>query len=193
MEIFILDCKEYKSHELSYKFLLYILHKKFPDISPKIEKTTLGKPYISNIKDFYFNISHSDKFLVIATHSAPIGVDIQKIKPINFKLVNRFFSKDEIYNFYNVPKSNQLSYFFNLWTLKESFVKCCGLGFSKMPFSKFSIIFDNEIRVKLNNTIQEQYFFHTFDNAFDNFKLSVCCIRNNSRINLTYVDLNNLF
>lgn len=173
MDIFILDCENFESTSLSYEFLLFILQKKFPNVSPNVIKTQFGKPVVNNIKDFHFSISHSDRFLVIATHTQPIGVDVQKIKSTNLKIVDRFFSKDEINAFSSVPKNKQLSYFFDLWTLKESFVKCCGLGFSNMPFYSFSIIIDDNITIKMSNGTKINYNFSKYD-IKSNYKLALC-------------------
>jgi len=56
----------------------------------------------------------------------------------------RYFSKPEIKQLralINIDR--QLEQFFELWTLKESFIKACGLGLS-LPLDKFTFDIDNE-------------------------------------------------
>ena len=193
MDIFILNCKDYKSRDLSYEFLLFVLQKKYPTISPNILKSPFGKPLVTNIPNCFFSISHSGKFLVVAIHSKQIGVDIQKIKPVNFNVVNRFFSQEEIYNFSLVPNNEKTSHFFYLWTLKESFVKCCGLGVSTMTFNKFSILFDDTIKLRMDNRIHESYNFDTFDNIQNDYKLAICYEGNSVTPNFITIDLDEFF
>lgn len=192
MDIFILDCKNYNTRDLSYKFLLYALQQKFPKITPTILRTEFGKPFVSNIPDCHFSISHSGNFLVLAIHCKQVGIDIQKIKPINYKIVNRFFSQDEIYNFSLISNDKKSSYFFDLWTLKESFVKCCGLGFSNMTFNKFSIILDDKITLKANNQSDFNYTFDKFDNIQIGYKLAVCYEGDTSKFNFINVALDEI-
>lgn len=50
-----------------------------------------GKPAAEGLNDFHFNISHSGKWIVCGAGAQPIGVDVEKIKPINFDIAKRFF------------------------------------------------------------------------------------------------------
>ena len=52
------------------------------------ETTKNGKPYAKNLT-VEFNISHSDDMVVCAIDSKPIGIDIEKIRPINLKTAQR--------------------------------------------------------------------------------------------------------
>ena len=53
----------------------------------------------------------------------PVGIDVEKIKDINIKIADRFFSKEESGRFIQKEESERLKYFFDLWTLKESYIK----------------------------------------------------------------------
>ena len=81
-----------------------------------------GKPLANNI---YFNVSHSDDTIVIAfSELHPVGVDIEKIKPIDDKLKKEVLSMEE----YNSMKNDED--FYALWTSKEALLKCIGTGIS---------------------------------------------------------------
>lgn len=73
----------------------------------------------------YFNISHSDGVVVLATAERPIGVDIEKIRTRSNSLVDHISSKEE--KEYIKDDIN----FYEVWTNKEALVKCLGTGIRK--------------------------------------------------------------
>lgn len=102
-----------------------------------------GKPYLLNIKDFHYNITHSGDYVGIAISRCPIGLDIEIIdKKIDINnIMPEVFSEEEIEfisNERDQDKSREL--FFELWTLKESYVKYTGEGLNcntkKFAFQK---------------------------------------------------------
>ena len=153
----------YISFEIWQDILRDILRRKFSYIEAVVERDVKGKPFVSNIPGCHFSISHSGRMIAIAVDVMPIGVDIERMRKVNLKIVERFFSKGDIKNFYEVSKEDRLQYFFKMWTQKESYVKCIGIGFSGMPFRNFTIVDD-----KLG-----QYKFRTYDIG-DGYKMSVC-------------------
>lgn len=100
------------------------------DIGSMICRTEKGKPYIqyAGVK---FNISHSDDYWVCIIGQGECGVDVQKIKTVNYgKLASRFFSENEE----AYVSTNGSRGFFKLWARREAFAKYTGEGFfSKMP------------------------------------------------------------
>lgn len=90
-----------------------------------IKKNKFGYPYISNIKDLYFNISNKDNVTICVFSNKPIGVDIEK--PIyREKMLTRYFSSGEI-NHLKKSKNKEID-FIKMWITKESFVKSLGIG-----------------------------------------------------------------
>ena len=102
-----------------------------------LRTTSNGKPYIED-SDIHFNISHCQDWVVCAIHNTPIGIDIEKIRPINLKIAKRFFTAEEQnYVFSRIPKeedfdktadSDMLKRFFEVWTGKEAYLKYKGTG-----------------------------------------------------------------
>lgn len=78
-----------------------------------------GKPLSDNV---FFNISHTKGMVIIAIDSLPIGVDIETLRKTDDKLVKYVCSPDE-----ELYIKNALD-FYNIWTNKESLVKCIGTG-----------------------------------------------------------------
>lgn len=65
---------------------------------------------------FNFNISHSGDIKLVAVSDSEVGIDIEKHKDIDYKLiVKRFFNPGE--------KCESLKEFYRYWTAKESYTK----------------------------------------------------------------------
>lgn len=98
-----------------------------------------GKPYLKNYPNVFFNLSHSGEFVVCAFDEHPVGIDIEKIKEIEYKdLAENFFTKREYDYIMKNDSDQQLNKFYDIWTLKESYIKCCGRGLS-LSLKSFSI------------------------------------------------------
>ncbi len=110
---------------------------KIPPESIKISTEKGGKPYIENLA-IHFNLSHSGDWVVCALHNKPIGIDIEKITPINLKIAKRFFTQEEQFYIFNkspeendftaTPTNEILKRFFEIWTAKEAYLKFTGEG-----------------------------------------------------------------
>ncbi|MBR5497960.1 MAG: 4'-phosphopantetheinyl transferase superfamily protein [Clostridia bacterium] len=100
-----------------------------------------GKPYAGNL-DAEFNISHSDDFVVCVIDSCQVGIDIEKIRPVDLKTVRHFCTESEIeYIFGHSPAADEfvmttdegiLHRFFELWTRKEAYCKYLGEGLTHL-------------------------------------------------------------
>lgn len=103
-------------------------------------RNTYGKPSLISHPDLPFNVSHSgDWVAVISGGHAPLGVDVEKISHIDMAIAERFFSPLESRNLAAEPADQQLETFYQLWTLKESYIKAVGMGLS-MPLDSFSML-----------------------------------------------------
>ncbi|WP_281237366.1 4'-phosphopantetheinyl transferase family protein [Bacillus safensis] len=95
-----------------------------------IETEGNGKPVVRQLPSFHFNLSHSGDWVVCAVDDAPVGIDIEEIKPIDLAIAKRFFSADEYQDLLSQPAERQEAYFFHLWSMKEAFIKLTGKGLS---------------------------------------------------------------
>jgi 4'-phosphopantetheinyl transferase len=89
-----------------------------------------GKPTLTE-SGLFFNLAHSEDLALIAvTRLGPIGVDVEKIRPMADAdaLVARFFSPRETALFQTLPAAQKNGAFFNLWTRKEAWLKATGEG-----------------------------------------------------------------
>lgn len=88
-----------------------------------------GKPYLKNNKEYFFNLSHSGDYAVCALADFEIGIDIQIQKPMNFKICDRFFTRDEKeFIMKEAEFIEREKNFYTIWTRKESYMKYTGLG-----------------------------------------------------------------
>lgn len=99
------------------------------------------KPYIANLRHFKFNISYSGKYVAIATSKYKVGVDIEQIQNIDLDIAERCFTPGEYAYICNCkdPKAA----FYQMWTLKESYIKAIGKGLH-LPLNAFEIKIDNQ-------------------------------------------------
>ncbi len=81
-----------------------------------------GKPYAEN-SDVKFSVSHSKDAVICAVSDNEIGVDIEKIRDVRFKVAERFATEEEI-----AYIGGNTERFFEIWTLKEAYFKCIGTG-----------------------------------------------------------------
>lgn len=109
--------EQYK-HKCIKDYSLYIQYNK--DI--EILKNENGKPYIKD-NPFYFNISHSHDYYLIVCSCFPIGIDIEKRKERNYRLLaKRYYTSSE----QEYVDKNGKQGFFDIWSMKESYTKYLG-------------------------------------------------------------------
>lgn len=155
------------------------------------EYNEFGKPRLKNQTHRHFNISHSGQWVVVALDNGPIGVDIEKIQPMDLSICERFFSCAETDQILSQPQSMRMGYFYKFWTLKESYIKATGKGLST-PLHSFSFDLSKE-KVSLQTSAKDEaWFFKLFDNLPD-YQLAVCCSHENIQDRVELVSISELF
>lgn len=96
------------------------------------------KPYFDQHPEIHFNVSHSGRWIVVALSEAPVGVDVEKVRNVNLAVARRFFATEEYQQLIAQPLEMQQSFFFDLWTLKESYLKALGTGLTR-PLNTFVV------------------------------------------------------
>ena len=92
-----------------------------------------GKPYLAGVPRLHFNISHSGDLVLCALSDEPVGIDVELIKPAKLNVAKRFFRSDEYE--YIAASRNTDAAFFEIWTMKESYIKRDGRPLSLKSFS----------------------------------------------------------
>ena len=80
-----------------------------------------GQPYIEG-SNMHISISHSGEYAVCALSENPVGIDIEKIREVNERLIDRVCTARER----EYVTSNER--FFEVWTAKEAAYKKQGTG-----------------------------------------------------------------
>lgn len=90
-----------------------------------------GKPYLKDYPAWHFSLSHSGSFAVCVLSNAPVGVDVQQIRPMNYQaLADRYFPEQEATLLRESDEARRQALFFRFWTEKESLLKMHGVGLS---------------------------------------------------------------
>jgi 4'-phosphopantetheinyl transferase len=128
-----------------------------PEIAPEdwtFKKNDYGKPSISNSDlsvPLTFNLSHTEKLIVMAvTLDQEVGVDVEYLPRMSnmLSIANSFFSQAEVTQLFDLPPDKQNNRAFDLWTLKEAYIKACGKGLS-IPLNQFTYSFSPQGKIDI--------------------------------------------
>ena len=109
-----------------------------------------NKPISNNI---YFNISHSHGLVgLFICDLYEVGLDIEYIKERNEKMI-KHISNDEEISYINSNKS-----FYEIWTNKESLLKCVGTGFRNLSIKDIPTLPINGLKQYLNKNYYSKNF-----------------------------------
>lgn len=125
----------------------------------------MGKPYIAGHPEIHFNISHTDKLIAIALSNTEVGVDVESVGCPNIKIAKRFFTAEECDYIYSDDK-NSSKRFAEIWTKKEAYIKCSGIGL-RMPLNGFCV-FDEAFENKFKTFEIGDYIISFYDSEPDN-------------------------
>jgi 4'-phosphopantetheinyl transferase len=106
-----------------------------------------GRPLIADpppeAKALRFNVSHTEALVVLVLASGrEVGIDVECTRrhaPLD--VAQRFFSRAESAELLQLPPERQVARFWDLWTLKESYIKARGMGLA-LSLEGFAFRFD---------------------------------------------------
>ncbi|GIU16660.1 MULTISPECIES: 4'-phosphopantetheinyl transferase superfamily protein [unclassified Shewanella] len=121
-----------------------------------------GKPRLSDEQflqtGLHFNLSHSGDWLVVgicelqglAAHSLEFGVDIERCRSSTniHSILSHYFSEPEQAALLALPQELQRARFFDLWALKESYIKAKGSGLA-LSLKSFAFDFSSLIETSI--------------------------------------------
>lgn len=137
-----------------------------------------GKPFIYN-SPYHLSISHAGNFACCGISKNEIGIDIEKVFSLDYQSIVKYhFSKDEQVFISKISETDRQKIFFDLWVLKESFLKNVGLGLS-VPLNSFNFRVLNK-KCSLFTVIQrvnkKHYYSELFDFSEESGYSLACCI-----------------
>ncbi len=141
----------------------------------EIVEGAYGKPFLPRRPDVQFSLSHSGTRVMCVTADRPVGCDIQETAPRDLRVARRFFSEAECSAiFAGETEEARQAMFFRIWTLKESFLKCIGLGLS-LPMNAFSVVPETG-RITLRQSYDDGRYVFLEPDAGVGYACA-CCIR----------------
>lgn len=98
-----------------------------------------GKPYLPG-RELELNLSHSADRALVGFSEQVLGIDIERLRPMDdaLDLAERFFSSDEASAVRTLTADRLYPGFFEIWTMKEAYVKATGEGLSR-PLGSFTV------------------------------------------------------
>lgn len=156
----------------------------------RFKKNQYGKPYLKDYQNFNFNISHSGDYVLCVIDNKFIGIDVEEVKHIEYEEISKnCFAIKEFEYIVNQDLKFQLDRFYEIWTLKESYIKCCGQGLS-IPLKAFSIEIDQYENIKvISNNEYKEHTFKLFDIELG-YKVAVCSLNKEISNNIIRLDQN---
>ncbi|AUO05092.1 MULTISPECIES: 4'-phosphopantetheinyl transferase family protein [Paenibacillus] len=165
---------------------------KIPNASLQFTYNAFGKPSLLNAPAFHFNVSHSGKWVVCAIDDHPLGIDIEQLRPIDFEVGRVCFSDTEYDALMHQDAESRLSYFYDLWTLKESFVKAEGQGLT-LPLKSFSFELETQPSIGFTTEGFTTEYCHFKQYELDpDYKMAVCAAHDDFAQVVQQVDINTL-
>lgn len=104
-----------------------------------LETAENGRPFLKN-SSLFVSMSHSEERAVCAVSEKAIGIDLERIKPINAALIYRVCTQNEIEHVTPHPPEKTvtvenravLERFYEVWTAKEAYFKKMGTGITDL-------------------------------------------------------------
>jgi 4'-phosphopantetheinyl transferase len=161
---------EYAAGKIWTRRLLSRYEPAFSEKSWQFKNDVNGKPFVDSprlTEPLQFNLSHTEGGVAVAlTRAAAIGVDIENVeRDCDFeKLATKVFSDSEMQFFFSQPSHLRRHLFYEIWTLKEAYLKALGLGLTLHP-REISFDFSDRAKITLqytpvNKVSSENYYFY---------------------------------
>ncbi len=93
---------------------------------PIVHRAENGRPYVQGAP-YHISIAHSGDLVVCAADTVPIGIDVEKIRPVKPGLIARVCVPQEA-EYVGQDEAR----FFEIWTAKEAWFKKQGTGITDL-------------------------------------------------------------
>lgn len=131
-----------------------------------------GKPFLDPDCGLHFNLSNSVGLVVcLVAEGGEVGVDVESParSPQIMEVVNAVFSSAELAQLEELEGAAKQDRALSLWTLKEAYIKCRGMGLA-LPLKKISFLYGSAegIRLEVDLEVDEypgRWRFCSFDLA----------------------------
>jgi 4'-phosphopantetheinyl transferase len=104
-----------------------------------LEKDSDGVPLPSN--GIHWSLSHKETLVVAVAAPFPVGIDVEKIRPVDERLYRRVAAEAE----WNLTDAMDRLTFFRFWTAKEAVLKAVGKGIAGLGHCRVATIHNERI------------------------------------------------
>lgn len=101
-----------------------------------------------------------------------VGVDVEKIRPIEYTAISKRFLTSKEYNMFSfLPQHDKLKNFYTLWTAKESFTKALGTGLHT-PLTSIELC--NMNKITMYEEKQLITYFIDYVSLDEDYEVAIC-------------------
>lgn len=118
----------------------------------QIESNEKGALFLPEHPTYFISLSHSDRYIILAIASYPIGIDIEKIKnrPID-ALMQHEFPTDKPTDWSHLTTHDKACLFYTLWTQKEAAFKLKSIQEQRKNIHFFTLKGPNEYAISISS------------------------------------------
>ncbi|MDE7283413.1 MAG: 4'-phosphopantetheinyl transferase superfamily protein [Lachnospiraceae bacterium] len=139
-----------------------------------------GKPFLRYYPEIHFSLSHSKDYAICSIGIEELGNDIEWVRSGKDNVAERFFAAEELAWIKNAVDSKERDErMFQIWTMKESFLKVTGFGMS-LSLKDFAVVIEENGNIKLRQTVDDkvyhikEYALPLIFNEQAEYKIAVC-------------------
>jgi 4'-phosphopantetheinyl transferase len=154
----------------------------------------LNKPHIvpeqAGEPPLQFNLSHCRLAVAVAVaRGTAIGVDVEdRRRPVDHhEIARRFFAESEVEMMWALGPTKAAVRFFELWTLKEAYLKALGKGLTR-PLQSVVFRFDGEDAVRLADDQENREWTFVLATLDNDCPLAVAIMRRQAPSTFTFRD-----
>lgn len=97
------------------------------DFPPRFSYGWQDKPFLAELPDLHFNLSHSGHWAACALSPVPVGVDVQETRRVSPPLLRKFADSEREW-LEGLGETERAAAVLDVWCLKEAYCKCTGDG-----------------------------------------------------------------
>lgn len=136
-----------EQRKASLELITYGLDSEFhiKEVNLQLDYSPMGKPSLREYKDIQISLAHCLHGVTAILSRERVGIDIEKVRSYNIYAARKILDEVELKRVEASADSSKE--FFRYWTLKESYIKAIGVGFSyPMKTIQFMIEEDGQVR-----------------------------------------------
>lgn len=138
-----------------------------------LDKTEQGKPFLWDLPQVQFSLSHGGDWVLCAVSDCPVGVDVEQPR-CTMEIARRFFHPEEVSAVEALAEDERETALCRLWCAKEAFVKAMGGGLA-MGLDSFAVELGKTGAMLHQSVTERPYLLHEY--ALGEHRICLCTER----------------